>query len=1024
MRGALRSSVALLLVFAAALRAQVAPNLHYNTLRTAHFRVHFSAGLEPTARRAAGSAERAYGRLAAELHPPRGTIELVVADNQDVSNGFTTTFPTNRIVIFARPTVDANALKFLDDWIDLVVSHELAHVFHLDRTEGWWRVGQWVFGRNPFLFPNQYVPSWVAEGIAVYYESRLTGSGRIEGTEHRSIARAQAFDGSLPKLNALSAATLEFPLGLTSYAYGSLLMEAMGKRRAADNMRAFIDVSAARTVPYLLNMNARRAFGITFDSGYRLLTDSISASAGRMGASSGSSSAASSTTLASPGATSSTVGWFAQRLRWTSNTTLMYGGSDGRDVSSLKELSGDSRTPRYVARRNSLDITSVLPSGARIFSQYEFTDPYSIRSDLYAEWNGATERLTHGARLLQPDATQSQSPDAGADRVARSVALSAARSAACAAPGTLRAELCEAKIVAVQLAPGASRLVRVAVTDTGVTITPLTGTSADTIWSEPRWSHDGTRIAAARWLRNGTSEIVVLDASGRVLTTLARSHAVTSNPAWASGDSTIYFSSDRSGRSELYRASVASGKLVRVASAPSALYEAEPSPDDKQLATLYLAGDGYHVTRLPIPAGPLPAADSTSVLAPSRRDPEVTSDAPVTNYSAWPSVLPHYWLPSIQQNSDGLTHWGFITTGRDVLARHQYDVTALYEPDRGEFDGGFNYTFAGFGNPLVGIGALQEWDHVSNIFRVSGADTLVVGTLRRRRRFLDAAVSLLRPRYRTNSSLSTGVEIELRSYASDPDALFAGLSATSRARFSNKTYPSVFVSAGWSSVRRPFRAISNEDGIQLSVTARQRWRADSASGTRSTSVVGAATAYKSLPFPGFAHHVLAVRGAVAWADTKSTSEFSAGGVSGQTVSIVPGVTVGEGRRSFPVRGFPAGAQDGLRAAGGSAEYRFPLALPSAGISMLPIFLQRLSGTVFADAATAWCPAGITASVVCPSKGIARDWMASVGGELQLDAAFDYDSPYRLRLGTAVPAAGRRYFGTGSITAYFAVGIPF
>ena len=142
------------------------------------------------------------------------------------------------------------------------------------------------------------------------------------------------------------------------------------------------------------------------------------------------------------------------------------------------------------------------------------------------------------------------------------------------------------------------------------------------------------------------------------------------------------------------------------------------------------------------------------------------------------------------------------------------------------------------------------------------------------------------------------------------------------------------------------------------------------------------------------------------------------------MSIVPGVTVGEGRRSFPVRGFPAGAQDGLRAAGGSAEYRFPLALPSAGISMLPIFLQRLSGTVFADAATAWCPAGITASVVCPSKGIARDWMASVGGELQLDAAFDYDSPYRLRLGTAVPAAGRRYFGTGSITAYFAVGIPF
>ena len=55
--------------FAVASGAQVSPDAHWRTLRTPHFRVTFSDGLEATARRAAGSAERAYEGLAKELAP-------------------------------------------------------------------------------------------------------------------------------------------------------------------------------------------------------------------------------------------------------------------------------------------------------------------------------------------------------------------------------------------------------------------------------------------------------------------------------------------------------------------------------------------------------------------------------------------------------------------------------------------------------------------------------------------------------------------------------------------------------------------------------------------------------------------------------------------------------------------------------------------------------------------------------------------------------------------------------------------
>ncbi|HLA14120.1 MAG TPA: hypothetical protein VJZ25_03775 [Gemmatimonadaceae bacterium] len=129
---------ACLLLFAAAGRAQLVPNDDWRTIRTAHFRVHFTPPLEEQARRAAVNAERAYAQLSVELKPPRGTIDLVVSDNVDYVNGYATSFPSNRIVVFAHPPTDASGLRHYDDFNALVITHELAHIFHLDRARGIW----------------------------------------------------------------------------------------------------------------------------------------------------------------------------------------------------------------------------------------------------------------------------------------------------------------------------------------------------------------------------------------------------------------------------------------------------------------------------------------------------------------------------------------------------------------------------------------------------------------------------------------------------------------------------------------------------------------------------------------------------------------------------------------------------------------------------------------------------------------------------------------------------------------------
>ena len=111
------------------------PAWEIRTLRTAHFRVHYPVALDSIARRAAYLAENAWTGLAKELATPAVPIDLLVQDNVDLSNGFAQTVPSNRITIYATPPVALAELRFHDDWMRLVITHELgAHFSYRSRA--------------------------------------------------------------------------------------------------------------------------------------------------------------------------------------------------------------------------------------------------------------------------------------------------------------------------------------------------------------------------------------------------------------------------------------------------------------------------------------------------------------------------------------------------------------------------------------------------------------------------------------------------------------------------------------------------------------------------------------------------------------------------------------------------------------------------------------------------------------------------------------------------------------------------
>ena len=299
---------------------------------------------------------------------------------------------------------------------------------------------------------------------------------------------------------------------------------------------------------------------------------------------------------------------------------------------------------------------------------------------------------------------------------------------------------------------------------------------------------------------------------------------------------------------------------------------------------------------------------------------------------------------------------------------------------------------------------------------------------------------------RTFSFASVGLGAEIRDYATDSTSLIARIDSLYRDTY---YYPRVVLSAGWSNLQFPPEAISPEDGIALQATSRHRWRTDRLAGSGSstagpetsrvtTSVIGSTSAFKSLDFPGYSHHVLALNVAGGIEDNRSTSYFEVGGVSGGVLDIFPGYVLGEGRRTFGVRGFDPAAQIGIYAFKASAEYRAPLVMPASGLGTLPLFFERTTLTLFGDAGSAWCPAVFAAR---PAPGFSRctpleadagiiftepKVMASAGAELALTAAIlSWDVPYRFRAGAAFPFAGRQYaFGDTKPRVYFAIGASF
>ena len=115
--------------------------------------------------------------------------------------------------------------------------------------------------------------------------------------------------------------------------------------------------------------------------------------------------------------------------------------------------------------------------------------------------------------------------------------------------------------------------------------------------SASAFSPDGTRLALA--LSNGINpDIYVMDLGSRHLTQITKHFAIDTEPVWTPDGQNLIFTSDRSGKAQIYQAPAAGGDATRITFQGESNARASVSYDGKKIAVAQGNGNVYRIAVL------------------------------------------------------------------------------------------------------------------------------------------------------------------------------------------------------------------------------------------------------------------------------------------------------------------------------------------------------------------------------------------------------------------------------------------
>lgn len=625
------------------------PLQDWRTLDSEHFHVHFEAANLTNARAAAAIAEQQYARLTRAFDwYPAHRIQVSLVDNNDLPQGVANVVPFTRSEILLVPP-DEGELVSSDDWMTLVLSHELAHVIHLDKSRGLPNSLQKIFGRHPWLFPARMQPTWGIEGLAVYWESQVNPQGRATGPWFEMLMRLEVANGLKP-LAQINSPAYGWPRN-QAYLYGSYFHLFLADVYGEDTIFRLVSEYGDNLVPYRLVSNSARVTGKPLPQLWQQfegwLTERFQSQLAALQA-----HTMSSFDDVTP------RGFAASNALVGEDGTLWFVENDGHSAPVVTREKAGKRE-RIVGVQASARL-ALHPQQGLLIAQPERCDAFSVYYDLFKlDADNQLVRLTHCGRYRHAV----WSPDGSS-------------------------------IAAVRHIAGKPALV----------LLDASGQWRETLFD----AHAGDIISALDWhgdtiaivqQHNMQWDIHAFNVTTKTWQQLTHDSAIERDLHF-SHDSSLLYSADYSGNFDLYRLTQDRQHTERLTRGIGAAIA--PGGMDRNGYIYYtgFAADGQHIRRSKVQvletvalasSGATAHADGTDNASPVAST--AASGFQTSSYSAWKSIAPTSWQP-YWQTSDDTEAYGVTVFGQDALSLHQYLLSLARETDLVEYAGVVSYGFA------------------------------------------------------------------------------------------------------------------------------------------------------------------------------------------------------------------------------------------------------------------------------------------------------------------------------------------
>jgi hypothetical protein len=936
------------------------PQLKWYTITTENFRIHYHGGLERQAERVAEVVEQLEKRLVSWLgKPPGERTEIVLSDTSDSSNGMANVLPYSAVALYVTAPDDFSVLNDYDDWLPTLVSHEQTHIVHLNNVSGLPALVSSILGKQ--TAPNQLQPHWFIEGLAVYAETRLSSAGRLRSSTFDMYMRADVLEDNFATLDQFTNVPRRWPGATLWYLYGAKFVEFIAGLYG-DGVFAQIAADAGDDViPFGVNRQSYRATGRTYSDLYAAFKASEQRRSSLQVATVSARGRREGRRLTFHGYAAYSPRFVPERC-WhdlqLDGSSVLYFRDDGHGASGFVALplanTPSSLEGRLISRSSgstasfSPKCDLVLQSDAPSNRLYSFNDLFLQRRGTQTPrgWEGGRVRLTTGRRARYPDVSHDGKHVAYVTDRAGTTTL---RISDLSDDGQLTNE----------------RALLPAIRDEQV--------------FTPRFSPDDRYVAYGVWTRGGYRDLRVFDRSSGSTRTLWKDRAIDQEPSWSPDGRILYFSSDRTGISNIYAFELTTGRLHQVTNVFTGAFMPEISPDGRTLVYVGYGSGGFDLYAMPVDeASWLDAIESANtrddrVFLPDRGRLEATT------YNPLPTLRPR--ALSLDYRSDS-TSQQFIASvrGSDIVGLHFVSASAVLNSGNAQPDLFASYAYSGYKEMLVT--SLSRTTDPNTVFNY-GSSTQKV---RRIRTSASTGVQIPIPGEFSGQSLS------LTYVAAHVDAqLPTGIGADPYAPIAIEPFrgftSAVRIGYQFSNVEQYLYSVSAERGINVALGL------DHANRYFGSQLEGS-SAYAHfrwyMPIPYLRHHVLALGTTLAASSGRAESGYALGGY--QDSPLLTSILNGLVQSRLTLRGYTAGQFQGSHLMLLQSEYRFPVVWVDRGLSTLPFFLRGFSAALGADYGGAFNDYA--------GRNLSPNLRLGVAGELWTYLTFGYGLDVQLAFGYA------------------------